>query len=336
VRIYHRLLSVAEIVALATPQHGDLHCSAAQANLTDWYMSFARPEITPLRNLVADLAQQSRCRIRWLDDDPDLLWIGVDGGDVDYTFGTDRVLLASGVTSRDELERSASRVTVRWTEDGDEKEYTEINSDADDKLGERVRMVDAWAYDRSSEPIILARFYSHLHRSLHNRGACALTLDGVALEPGDVVELDSTLDGLLAFAPTKGRLVSVTHEAGASPDVLPREEIEFKTFRWDGCNNACEGSCETTACEDSCESYWQPAGCQYKCETTCEASCQLSCETGGQLFCSDHACETGLVVGCYQLCQVEVMFGGPCGACEDNCQCMCETGSCQCAGAEGA
>lgn len=334
VRIYNRLLSSSEISALSTPQRGNLDCSAPQENLTSWLMSFARPEITPLRNLVADLARQSRCRLRWLDENPDLLYLGVDGGEINYDFGTPDMLYGSAVTSREELEQSASRVTAHWIEDGESKAYTEIDSTADDDLGERDRDVDAWAYDRAAEPTVLARFYLHLWRELHNRGTCALTLDGVGLEPGDIIELDTTLDGLLAFAPTKGRLVSVTHEAGGSPDMLPREEIEFKAFRWDGCNSACEGSCETTACEDACESYWEPTGCAFKCETDCEDTCELGCETGGELFCSDHECETGLVMGCYWLCQQDAMVD--CGSCEDNCQCLCETGGCECAGAEGA
>ncbi len=326
VRLYDRLLSSSEVAALATPQHGTVDILTAQANLTSWYMRFARHEITPLRELIADLAFQSRCRLRWLDENPDILYLGVDGGEADYEFGTNRVLLNSGVTGREEIEQAVSRVIATWVEDGEDKAIMEADASVEDDIGIRERTIECWAYDRQSEPEVLARFYLHMWRRLHNTGGCGLTLDGVAAEPGDVVELDSTLDGLLAFAPTKARLVSVTHEAGTSPDLLPREEVEFKAFRWDGCNNACEGSCETTGCESACEDYWEPDACTYECETECESACELDCQTGGELLCSDHGCEDGAVVGCYWLCQNTVMFDVPCGSCEDACQCTCTNG----------
>ena len=585
VRIYDRLLNAAEIAALAAPAVASFDCTNAQEKLVSWKMNFGREILSPLRDIVSDLAMQGRSRIRWIGDDPEMLYLGVDGGDVDLEIASRNILQNSATVGRDERDLGASRVTVSWDEDGEQRSLTEIDVDAEAEIGEREYRVDCWAYDTIEEPRSLARFFLQTMKKLHDRAAMAVTLHGVGLEPGDIVQLnpsqqtnaitefDANLlwyagdfdvvegwtptnltvipnatsppdnidsayklvepDGLVmhnivqgaltvtpgkyyrwacrvkaaerdevyltlpavgmaastfayfnlstgvitpgvgatdygmsalndgwylcwieglcnvgtaaqpagiltvkdgtaglylgvagngiyiagaqfysgrtideymptwkrngvrtnvslsmanltrnahlgdkliigddeylitengvgfirvagdvdgdghvigdnviltnptaydpfVFAPTKARVVEVVHSPGAEPDVLAREDINLRLFRWADCDMSCEGSCETTGCETSCESYYEPSGECWTCETSCQTACEHFCETGGELFCSDHACETSLVVGCEIVCQVAVMaVGVPCGFCQTSCQSTCEVDTCQ-------
>lgn len=302
----------------------------AKSALSRWKVSFARADVVELNSFAAELAYLARCRIRWLGEAPELLFQHCDGGAADLTVGRSRVLLDSPVATREELERAASEVTVSWEENGRLKRHTERDSGVEAAIGRRGIDMDCWCYDGIEWPRALARFILQRTRKLHDIAVLDATAFGVAVEPGDVLGIDSDMSVDWPAAPVKGLVLEAAHRQGQGPATPDAVGVRARLFRWAGCSLSCEGSCETTGCEASCESYFEPDSECWTCETSCEAACELACTNAAEGLCGDAACEVAVTMGCAVICQVDLMVG--CGACQTYCQVVCEGAGCETGG----
>jgi hypothetical protein len=308
--------------------------SSVAAQLTNWRMDFWDDSETSVYDLIADLAYQSRCALRWTKQDPELIYQGANGGTPVVSLTRAHIMTnlegdSTFAMTRDDIDNVYSQITVNWREQGKligemkEQSHTERDATVEGTVGRRDMQVNCWAYNEDAGPKALAKYMLERHKHLYRMITTDVSIYGIAIEPGDIVEVTHPV---LPSTPEPGQVVSATHKPGRNPETGDAVGIVLRQFHWPGCGStSCQGYCETTDCENVCQTGWQPAAC-WKCQTSCQTRCQLiACVTAGQSFCANTPCQTSCTTGCEAFCMPSTMNVG-CGHCESV---SCETTDCQ-------
>lgn len=308
--------------------------ATAATKLANWHFDFFYDQISPVTELIADLAYQCRCALRWTGEDPVLIYQGANGGNADESIGRSEILTdldynSSFAMSRDDLESVYSQVTVNWREQsnlvGIEKEqsYTERDATVESIVGRRNLNVDCWAYQDSGGPRALAKYLLERHKHQFRIIDTDVSAYGIAIEPGDLINVTHPV---LPTSPELGQVVNAIHRVGVSPQVSDLIHLTLRQYHWPGCSSTgCMGNCETTGCETACQTGWQPTAC-WLCQTACQTRCEfVACVTAAQTVCGDTSCQSSCTTGCMVFCMPTTMTTG-CGHCETT---SCETTDCQ-------
>ena len=313
--------------------------SDAETKLADWHMDFYCDDVPTVLQLLVDLAYQARCALSWTGQDPKLIYQGANGGVTDEAVERAQILtdaehVSTFAMERPDIDSVYSEVVVRWREprhfagDAIEQQYQLRDAVVEARVGRRTLEVDCWAYDSIACPRALAQYMLERHKHLYRMISTNVTLYGMALEPGDLIDITHPA---LPISPEPGQIVDMAHRPGQHPTSPDLVHLVVRQFNWPGCSGlSCQGHCETTSCETSCQTDWQPEGC-WTCMTTCQSQCELvACVTAEESICTSNACQTSCQIGCMVSCQPSSMVIG-CGHCETvSCETTnCETTSCQ-------
>ena len=314
--------------------------STVATDLTNWHMDFAISDSVTVLDLIADLAYQSRCALRWTQEDPELIYQYASGGDAVVSLDRSNILADMEGNStfgmfRDDLDNTYSQVTVGWRTKGDkigttrDQSHTERDSTVESTIGRRNLAVNCWAYNSEDCPKALALYMLDRHKNLWRLIETDVTVYGMAIEPGDIVDFTHPA---LPNSPELGQIITTTNIVGRNPETADAIHVVSRQFHWPGCaSTACQGFCQTSGCESgACQTNWQPATC-WKCETAGQTACDLlGCQTAAQLLCAETTCQTAATNGCFMFCMPTVQVFG-CGHCETV---DCETANCQTTGCQ--
>jgi len=251
--------------------------STAQTKLAKWHMDFWTDDTPTVLDLFADLAYQSRCAIRWIGEEPDLIYQAANGGTPVVSLDRPHILTDMEHNStfgmhREDIDSVYSEVTVHWSEQGElvgeRKEQSRALKDAtvEAQIGRRVLDIDCWAYADDTGPKALA--YYMLERQTNFQPTACWTCQTTCQ-------------------------TRCEHIACVTATQLICVDTDCQTSCKTGCQLFCMpttmsvgcGHCETVACEttDCQTTSCQTTACQtLDCQTTdCQTTaCQtLDCQT---------------------------------------------------------
>jgi len=299
---------------------------AAAEALAPVRFAFSFQDGRELPQVAAELAFQARSVLVWRAGRASLLVLPRGAGAAQHELSADARAEGSLELGWDDADALVTSVTGLFHEEGVEREISVRDEPAIAARGLKERRVHFWAYGEARFVEDAARFWLERWKAIRRRVRLATFLQGMAIEPGDVVELGAGIVGDRSY---RAEVQSVRHLPGSGRDGrIDRIELELRLPVWAGCESSCELACESScesACEGSCESGCE-GSCEGPCESACQGLCELACTAAAESLCQTDC----MAAACEVACEVIVtgLTGWGCGACETDCQVSCET-SCE-------
>ena len=249
------------------------------------------------------------------------MYQGANGGTSQISLGRSEILTSLQNDStfrmfREDIDSVYSEVVVHWKEQGElvgetkEQSWSHHDATVESQIGRRTLDLDCWAYNSLDCPRALAYYMLERHKHLCRMLTTDVTVYGMAIEPGDIVQVTHPA---LPISPEPGQVLETVHRPGVHPETLDAVRLTLRQFNWPGCSStSCQGHCETSNCEVSCQTNWQPTAC-WTCQTGCQTRCEhIACVTAVQLICANTDCQTSCKTGCQMFCMPTTMNVG-CG-----------------------
>lgn len=257
----------------------------AAEGATNWlHLAGALERVVSGYELVADIAFQSRCRVRFEAGKIylDYLKNGLAASAVPPAITKSLAVRDTLILDWEDAGEVINEIEFTWRDDQRRRRTARVQSAASiGAYGRKRASVEFWLHQLYQAARQVAQFWLERWAWPWRRGRVAGYLPFLPFQRGDTIEVtydDWGLEG------QKAEALDIAHTPGGAGR-MDEIAVDFRLPLRSGCASGCETYCET-GCEADCENWCQTAcelDCQTACETACQGLCQLACQVWAQV-----------------------------------------------------